>query len=593
MVITRHNFRFLLIALFLFMVVRPFVSADISGELMQWHKVVLTFSGPDTSENANPNPFSDYRLDVTFTGPSAQVYKVPGFYAADGNAGESSAESGNKWRVHFTPDEAGTWKYSISFVTGKNIAAELSGGSSAGYFNGETGSFSVTATDIDPNGKDYRGKGKVEYVGESYLRFKGTGKTFIKAGANGPETFLEFADFDNSPNGGNYTPHVGDWNTGDPAWKGGKGKGLIGLVNYLASFDNNVFYFLTMNAEGDGKDAWPWTSADSEGMWRYDCSKLDQWDIVFSHFDTNGLMINFVLSETENESLFEQWENGTTGGFATSRKIYYRELVARFGYHMAITWNIGEENGWAEGKNSGVDKAVTSTQRKQFADRLRALTYYNDNIVVHNGPSDDDHIFDDLLGHTSLTGISFQWNYSTNIYDKILQWVERSNSSGHKWVVSLDEPWLDEKTKPVDEWRKQNVWETFMAGGAGIELFVGSGKDVGSQSIKDYGAFYTVNKHALHFFNKYVPVLNELSPAKDFVSGALTLKKNGECYVLYLPVGGSVNLNLPAGDYSVKWFDPRNGGELHNGTVNSFSGSGSIGNPPDSISDDWAVLIMK
>src|SRR6185295_516191 len=73
-------------------------AAQMTGELKPWHAVVLTFDGPQSSETATPNPFVDYRLDVTFTGPSGQVYKVPGYYAADGNAGETGATAGNKWR---------------------------------------------------------------------------------------------------------------------------------------------------------------------------------------------------------------------------------------------------------------------------------------------------------------------------------------------------------------------------------------------------------------------------------------------------------------------------------------------------------------
>ena len=65
----------------------------------------MKFEGPQTSETANPNPFLDYRLDVTFTSPTGTEYLVPGYYAADGNAGETGATSGNVWFAHFSPDE--------------------------------------------------------------------------------------------------------------------------------------------------------------------------------------------------------------------------------------------------------------------------------------------------------------------------------------------------------------------------------------------------------------------------------------------------------------------------------------------------------
>ncbi len=76
-----------------------------------------------------------------------------------------------------------------------------------------------------------------------------------------------------------YQPHVVDWKEGDPQWQNGKGKGMIGALNYLSSKGMNSFYFLTLNILGDGEDVWPYT--DRNERYRFDCSKLDQWEIVF------------------------------------------------------------------------------------------------------------------------------------------------------------------------------------------------------------------------------------------------------------------------------------------------------------------------
>ena len=82
--------------------------AAVTGERKQWHKVTLTLDGPQSSESADPNPFLDYRLTVTFTHASGSPrYAVPGYFAADGDAGNTSATSGNKWRAHLAPDKAG------------------------------------------------------------------------------------------------------------------------------------------------------------------------------------------------------------------------------------------------------------------------------------------------------------------------------------------------------------------------------------------------------------------------------------------------------------------------------------------------------
>ena len=96
-------------------------SVEISGELKQWHKVTLTLDGPSAQETDGVlNPFTDYRMTVSFRHESGSPsYTVPGYFAADGNAGNSSGDKGNKWRAHLSPDKAGTWYYQVSFFRGE------------------------------------------------------------------------------------------------------------------------------------------------------------------------------------------------------------------------------------------------------------------------------------------------------------------------------------------------------------------------------------------------------------------------------------------------------------------------------------------
>ena len=49
--------------------------------------------------------------------------------------------------------------------------------------------------------------------------------------------------------------------------------------------------------------------------------------------------MHFKTQETENEQLLDG------GNVGVERKVYYRELIARFGHHLALNWNMGEENG--------------------------------------------------------------------------------------------------------------------------------------------------------------------------------------------------------------------------------------------------------
>ena len=108
---------------------------------------------------------------MTFT-QDDKTYVVPGYYCADGDAANTSATAGNKWRVNFAPPTVGTWSYSASFRTGSGVAVDSSAtAGTATSFDGDTGSFVVAAT--DKTGDDLRGKGLLQLTPDKpYLRFE-------------------------------------------------------------------------------------------------------------------------------------------------------------------------------------------------------------------------------------------------------------------------------------------------------------------------------------------------------------------------------------------------------------------------------------
>ena len=561
----------------------------------------MVFDGPQASESSAT--FRNFRLDVTFTSPSGKTYRVPGFFDADGDPANSSATSGNKWKARFAGGEEGTWSYTTSFVTGTNVAANLTGGTGGMAPDGETGTFEVGPQ--DKSGKDFRAKGKLEYVGEHYLRFA-DGDYFIKCGANSPEILLEYGEFDGTPGHEKdlYTPTIKDWKAGDPTWGDGKGKGIIGLVNYLSSLGVNGHYFLCMNAYGDGKEAWPWTGADDIDI--YDVSKLAQWEVLFTHFDRMGLMVHFQMSESENTNYLEDRDG--KGTFANARKILYRELVARFGHHMAITWNIGEEN---QAKGTGFEVPNTHAQRKEFATRVRELTVYNDHISVHNGPGGVfDDIFPQLIGYKDYTGPSLQTYLikpkrkadMLSNHDEVRKWYDQSAKSGHKWVVSVDEPWFGRRRPEglSDILRKEVVWGAILAGGH-MELYTGS-DDVKHIDYSTFEDCWTVMGIAAKFMNAHLAqeIVN-MKTNDDLAIGDdnWAMANEGQTYLLYLKNGGEAIVDLSGAKnqgLSVQWFNPRTGGNLINGTpgtVTGGSGNISLGVAPNTTGEDWVVLLRN
>ncbi|RDV29352.1 DUF5060 domain-containing protein [Alteromonas aestuariivivens] len=598
----------------------------ISGELKQWHPVTLNLSGPFAHEmDLTPNPFLDYRMSVTFSHESGvPSYTVPGYFAADGNAAESSAQSGTLWRAHLSPDKAGRWFYRVSFVRGENAAIEPSVGDYVVPYQGQSGIFVVEPT--DKQGRDFRAKGRLEYVGARYLRHAGSGEYFIKAGTDAPETLLAYEDFDNSlgmkPNLPlkTWQPHAKDAKADDLRWQGDKGKNLLGALNYLADKGLNALSFLTYNAAGDGDNVWPYV--ERNGKLHFDVSKLDQWNMVFTHAQQRGLFLHFKLQENESDDhrhgaakkpriIPEALDAGKLG---IERKLYLRELVARFGHHLALNWNLGEEN------------TQSYQEQRDMAAYLKELDPYDHLIVIHSFPSQQESVYLQLLGAQSvLTGASLQ-NHWRSAHRQTLRWVDASEAAGKPWVVANDEQnpagagvppdpgyqgfdgWVKEGDSQYNlhDIRKMTLWGNLMAGGAGVEYYFGyrlPENDLLAEDFRSRDRSWDYAATAIGFFQRHQIPLQRMRnlDARAAVNHpdkiAWAMGAENEMYLVYLPQGGQATLDLSvdSGTFQVQWFDPRNGGVLRQSNVKRVSGGErvSLGKPPENADEDWLILLSR
>lgn len=583
-------------------------AVSISGDLKRWHNVTLTLDGPSASEVAAT--FTDNRMNVEFSHrDSGKSYLVPGYFAADGNAANSSATSGNKWRAHLAPDLIGVWDYEIKFRKGSNVAVELGewAGDVSFPFHATTGSFTVVETDADVD--DFRAKGRLVYDGTRYLKHAATGGAFIKTGADAPENFLNYTEFDNTyTHGANYlrdwSAHIGDWQAGDPTWKSGsKGKGIIGAINYLASEGQNVFSFLTYNAGGDSKDVWPFVAHGNPLV--YDCSKLDQWEIVFTHGQNKGMYLHFKMQERENDDLSGPGSAYALddGNMGLERKLYFRELVARFGHHLALNWNMGEEN------------SQSTSQQQAMFQYMADIDPYDNHRVLHTYPNEWEQVYRPLLGNNSeMLGVSLQCRYD-QVHSRTIQWINESKNAGKPWVIANDEqgpanlanpPDSVSQTNPSQEQMRENtVWGNLMAGGGGVELYAGYQNPHSDLTLTDFRSrdrMWDYCRFAKQFFYDHL-MFSEMwnMNAKIGNSGNSNSKycfgKTDSKYAVFLPGGGSTTIDLSdaTGSFEVWWFDSRNGGGLQRGTVQQINGGGSpsVGNAPNNTGQDWAVLICR
>ncbi|MEL7025509.1 MAG: DUF5060 domain-containing protein [Pseudomonadota bacterium] len=569
-----------------------------------WAPIVLQFRGPVTSETDDVNPFLDYRLLVTFSSGESQ-FVIRGFYAADGDSANTSASAGDTWQVNFHPPHNGKWEYSASLRSGHEIALAVAAGAGVDVpVEDATGVVWVNRSDTMPTDKRARGALTIE---NGYFRFANQENVSIKRGANSPENLLAYSDFDATYRRTSQTrdgearattavhrfaSHKADWRAEDTSWGEGRGKSLIGAMNYLASQGMNSQYFLTMNIAGDGDDVWPYVDADTRD--RFDCSRLAQWDLVFSHMQRLGVMLHVVLQETENELLLD---GGETGRF---RQLYLLEMIARFGHHPALVWNLGEENGPVPWSPNG----QTTAQRMTMASFLKSRDPYDHAVLLHTHASRNDKtaILTPLLGFESIDGLSFQVDDPARVSEELRQWRQASMDAGHQWLITMDEigPWQRGAAPDAEspdshaQLRQDVLWGSLLAGAAGVEWYYGAQwaqNDLTSEDWRERESLWRQTNVAAELIESiFIPGLTPCLREPKLHC----LQKDQDRYVLYRRANTSLALDLSGVDhwFDVRWFDPVGGGAFIATEEARVRGGGqtTLDRPPDKTKDWVAIL---
>jgi hypothetical protein len=108
---------------------------------------------------------------------------------------------------------------------------------------------------------------------------------------------------------------------------------------------------------------------------------------------------------------------------------------------------------------------------------------------------------------------------------------------------------------------------------------------------------------ALDFFRAEKIPFHEMQNANALIGNAKNdntrycLAKPGALYLVYLPSGGTCDLDLTAtqGEFRVSWFNPRTGGALVSGSVKTVKAGGKValGTPPTDAEQDWLIVIHR
>ena len=153
----------------------------------------------------------------------------------------------------------------------------------------------------------------------------------------------------------------------------------------------------------------------------------------------------------------------------------------------------------------------------------------------------------------------------------MVRWVRETGKAGKNWVVAFDESGSaahgqvpdvgyegfqgkDKDGKKIylsDEVRKQTLWGTLMGGGAGVEYYFGyklPQNDLICEDWRSRDQSWDDCKVALDFF-RTVP-FHKMQPADELIdnekhdNSRYCLAQKGSVYLIYLPRGGTTDLDL-------------------------------------------------
>jgi hypothetical protein len=343
---------------------------------------------------------------------------------------------------------------------------------------------------------------------------------------------------------------------------------------------------------------------------------------VLDHGTSQGMYLHFKMQETENDDNRRgqkqaRGDDGVPtsldgGDLGPERRLYCRELIARFGHNLALNWNLGEEN------------TQSTEQQRAMIDYIANLDAYDHHIVIHTFPNQQDKVYDPLLGlQSKLTGLSLQNSHIRDTHVQTVKWVRKSAAAGKPWVVAFDEsgsaahgqcPDLgyrgfdgrDRSGKQVYDQhavRRQTLWGTLMGGGAGVEYYFGYQfveNDLQCEDWRSRDRSWDYCRIALDFFRDHPIPIEQTEPADELIgndqhdNSKYCLAAAGQWYLVYLPTGGQTELDLSGanGRFESSWFNPRTGQSQASG-VEVVGGSVVTVAAPPGDQEDWLIVLKR
>jgi hypothetical protein len=507
------------------------------------------------------NPFLDVDVDGCFRGPSGQEFTVPGFYDGEG-----------VWRVRFSPDEPGRWKCRIA---SRPAEAELC----------TEGTFRVAARQGRGFLKATPGKawGFHYESGEPALAFGDTTYNLFGMAHCGAdvEAFL-------------------------------RRRAAQGISLLRVRVPVSPFHPPDAHSKWQTRRTWPW--GGSEQCPQFDRFNLDYFatvDRVIGMCESLGLGLEVVMQAWGFEFPF----NRRDVFVAEWEELWARYLLARYdAFRCVWFWTLMNEYEYYPDGDWRYTSPVCDLWAMRMGRFVKRTGQHGHIVSVHNGPPEppfaerfrkDPGAVDNVMLQTWGTTDRDRGWLAAGIEEQVARSL--AGWSGSAVFAEYGYEWNPELEPMVSYHQGCDVDHTRRGGWRG--LFCGLGVIHGWMNT--WGPHMILDRDQAgmeqfllmrRFFREVVP-FHKVRPASEVIvrrdcefghSPSALASKERDLVAVYLPTGGRVDLNLPAGRRrSAQWFDPRTGrlspaSAGGRGKVRSFEAPAGGGDHPW----DW-VLVLR
>lgn len=327
-------------------------------------------------------------------------------------------------------------------------------------------------------------------------------------------------------------------------------------------------HYLNRDAKGRGRG---WRTPD---LWPLDAVEYRKAETILDDLSARKIMVYPFAG------FFGQSSDFPTAHAEQIRYVKY--ALARFGPYWNVLFNVAGPEPKIKAREFQNVMAFMDVNR--LGQMISELDVFAHPISIHNPSGDDPHKDEDWLSFVTLQG--WKGTDLSEVYSGMLR-----NHHDAKPLYAQEVFWpgnmYHKISKEADIRKKAFV---LMMSAAAINYADMNGNSStgfsGTMDLPDVNqANHDIVRKVWDFFET-IPFYR-MSPRPRTVDNGFCLADEGRYYLVYLADGGTVNVSVRAGSYSVTWINAQDASDRHaSGTTNDGKNLSSPGG-----GDDWLLLL--